>query len=129
VRRNGGCIVITPDVISWQWNDYDRAHRSRSNLVLHAVTNPLFVVGVLSALAFGPFRPWLALAGVVAAALAIAAQGRGHAREVNAPHPFRSPLDAVVRIFVEQFVTFPRFVFSGRFAAAWRASGGVPSGA
>ena len=51
---------------------------------------------------------------------AIVAQGRGHRLEREAPQPFRSPVDALVRLVVEQFVTFPRFVLRGGFAHAWR---------
>ena len=46
------------------------------------------------------------------------AQGRGHRLEGQKPVPFRSPVDAVVRILAEQYITFPRFVLSGQFAAA-----------
>lgn len=108
--------MVTPNLVAWQWEQYDLAHSTRQNLLLHAFTNPLFVGGVL----FGVLRlsPW----GLVPAVLAIVLQGRGHAREPNPPHPFRSPIDAVARIFLEQFVTFPRFVFSGRFARAMRQS-------
>lgn len=56
-------------------------------------------------------------------AAAVAAQGRGHAREATRPVPFRGAADVAVRIVVEQWVTFPRFVLSGGFAAAWRAAG------
>jgi hypothetical protein len=52
----------------------------------------------------------------------MAVQGRGHRLEKNAPVPFRGPLDVLARIFVEQWVTFPRFVLSGGFARAWRAT-------
>ena len=39
-----------------------------------------------------------------------------------APIPFRGPIDVGSRIFVEQWVTFPRFVLSGGLAQAWRAA-------
>jgi hypothetical protein len=64
---------------------------------------------------------WLSL-GAVLMFGALAAQGRGHRTEANAPVPFRSPFDFVARFFVEQWVTFPRFVLGGGFARAWRAS-------
>ena len=50
------------------------------------------------------------------------AQGRTHRLERTAPSPFRGPGDVVARIFAEQWFTFPRFVASGGFARAWRAS-------
>jgi hypothetical protein len=41
------------------------------------------------------------------------------------PVPFRGPLDVLVRIFAEQFVTFPRFVLTGGLARAWRRGDAV----
>lgn len=49
-----------------------------------------------------------------------AMQGRGHRLESTAPVPFAGPFDVISRIFVEQLVTFPRFVLSGEFVRAWR---------
>jgi hypothetical protein len=54
--------------------------------------------------------------------VAFVLQAVGHKREANAPEPFRSPLDVLARILVEQFITFPRFVLSGGFARAWRSA-------
>jgi hypothetical protein len=54
--------------------------------------------------------------------LVIAAQGRGHKGEATRPVPFRGPLDVVARLFVEQWLTFPRYVLSGGFAQAWQAA-------
>jgi hypothetical protein len=56
---------------------------------------------------------------------AVALQGRGHRLEGVAPIPFRGPIDVVSRIFVEQWVTFPRYVLSGGLARAWRATSGA----
>lgn len=111
----------TTSLFERQLSQYPNAHRRRGNLVAHILTVPLFIAGSV-AVAFAWLWPWLLL-GVVAMALALAAQGRGHAGESTPPAPFRGPLDFVVRIFVEQWVTFPRFVASGGFARAWR--GGV----
>lgn len=60
--------------------------------------------------------------GVSAMALAMVAQGRGHAIEASPPIPFAGPADALGRIFLEQLVNFPRFVLTGGLAKAWRAS-------
>jgi hypothetical protein len=110
--------LVTPNLVSWQWENYTTAHRSRRNLLLHACTNPLFVTGIIASIVSGSWR--VAIAGVLAAVFAMVLQGRGHAGEESPPAPFASPIDVVVRIFVEQFVTFPRFVLSGAFARAWR---------
>jgi hypothetical protein len=53
-------------------------------------------------------------------ALSVALQGRGHRQEPVPPAPFTGPLNAVSRIFLEQWVTFPRFLFSGGWFRALR---------
>ncbi len=109
----------TESLLRWQLALYPRTHRARLNLVVHILTVPLFMAGTV-ALAVAWRWPWLAAAGVVAMVAAVALQGRGHARESEPPVPFAGPLDVVTRIFVEQWITFPRFVVSGGFARAWR---------
>ena len=96
-------------------------HADRTNLLVHVLTVPFFLAGTVAVLAspvLGPVWPASGLAGMV---VAIDLQGRGHKRERVAPAPFRGPLDVVARLFVEQWVTFPRFVLSGGFAHAWRS--------
>jgi hypothetical protein len=113
-----------PDgLLAWQWASYAAAHGNRRNLLIHALTNPLFLLGCLALPASLAFGGWLAPAGVAAIAVAMLAQGRGHAQETTPPAPFRGPMDVVARIVVEQWVTFPRFVLSGSFLAAWRTAG------
>ena len=114
-------MVVTPNVVSWQWQVYATAHRERRNLIIHAVTVPLFIIGaILSAASLARFAPLATVFGLALVLGAIVAQGRGHRLEREAPQPFRSPVDALVRLVVEQFVTFPRFVLRGGFAHAWR---------
>jgi hypothetical protein len=108
-------------LLAWQLRNYAEAHGNRKNLVLHVVTVPLFWAGTVAVGAAAPLGSiWIAVAGVVAMVAAIAAQGRGHAREAVGPARFLGPLDAIVRIFAEQWVTFPRFIASGGFARAWK---------
>lgn len=108
-------------LLSWQWSLYPDNHRARRNLLLHILTVPLFQAGGLAIL-IAPFVSyWLVLGGVVAMAVAMALQGVGHRGEAVAPVPFAGPFDAISRIFVEQWITFPRYVSSGRFATRWRA--------
>src|SRR4051812_22488494 len=108
-------------LLTWQWSLYPQGHRHRSNLILHALTVPFFWAGTLGLLASAPLRSgWLALAGVAALGLALFLQGRGHKKEHMGPVPFRGPLDVLARLFVEQWITFPRYVLSGEFARAWR---------
>jgi phage terminase small subunit len=47
-------------------------------------------------------------------------QGRGHKLEAAQPEPFSDRKDAIGRLLVEQFITFPRFVLSGRWWRNWR---------
>ena len=120
-ERKGGILV-------WQWSRYAATHRDRRNLLVHALTAPLFLMGVC-ALVSGLLQARWVLAGVglLGVALPVVLQGRTHKLETNAPAPFRGPADVAARLFVEQWVTFPRYVLSGGFARAWRASGTTPA--
>lgn len=110
-------------LLSWQWSLYPQGHRDRRNLAIHLATQPLFVAGVV-ALVVSPFVAWwLALAGPAAMVSTIALQGRGHKLEKTAPAPFEGPFDVAKRLFVEQMITFPRYVLSGGLARAWREAG------
>ena len=107
-------------LLAWQWSLYRDGHRDRRNLALHAVTVPLFLAGT-SLLVLSPFTSGaLAVGGAASMLAAVAAQGRGHSLELARPVPFRGAGDFLARFFVEQWVTFPRFVLSGGFARAWR---------
>ena len=110
------------NLIAWQWQSYGEAHRDRANLAIHLLTVPLFAGGTLALPLALLLSPWLAPAGLAAMAAAIGLQGRGHRHEQTAPRPFRGPWDVLRRIFVEQWITFPRFVFTGGLARAWRAA-------
>lgn len=105
--RSGG-------LIAWQWRTYARNHRSRVNLVVHMFAVPLFIAASLAAvrlLVAGALVPAMLCLGVMV--LAFMMQGVGHKLEEAPPVPFKGPFDFLARVFVEQFVTFPRFVLSG----------------
>lgn len=106
-------------LLAWQWDGYARYHQSRANLLLHIVLVPLFLAGNI-ALIVGIIRlSWIeALTGLALMAFSMALQGRGHRIEAVPPVPFSGPANALSRIFLEQWITFPRFVVSG---AWWRA--------
>ena len=55
------------------------------------------------------------VSGVVAMIVPVALQGVGHRFEADQPAPFAGFVDFAKRFFVEQWVTFPRFVLSGRY--------------
>jgi hypothetical protein len=100
-------------LLEWQWAIYPDGHRNRTNLWIHLFTVPVFMAGTIAAVT-SPFTGVAGAAGgVLAMAIAMAAQGRGHKQEASPPAPFRGPLDVIARIFAEQWITFPRFVLSG----------------
>ena len=109
----------TAGLLAWQLEHYPEGHTTRANLVLHAVTAPAFSAGTLAVLAAPFISAWFALGGLLMVA-ALAGQGRGHRAESRRPIPFHGPGDFIARFFVEQWVTFPRFVLGGGFARAWR---------
>ena len=106
-------------LLRWQWEGYPRYHQSRFNLLVHIIFVPLFVagnIGLILALLQGA---WLvAVFAVALMFFSIALQGRGHRIEPVAPEPFTSAGNALSRIFLEQWITFPRFVVSGGWARA-----------
>jgi hypothetical protein len=103
-----------PNIAAWQWATYERNHRDRTSLVLHMIGVPMFIAGVLAGLrlALAGYLPGSVFALTVAVA-GFALQAAGHRRESVPPEPFDGPADFLARLFVEQFVTFPRFVLSG----------------
>ena len=104
------------EFLAWQWGDYPAKHRSRLNLTIHIVAVPLFILGC-AAVAIGVLRlaPFRIISGLVAMIVSVVLEGIGHRCEPERPAPFASLGDFVKRFFFEQWVTFPRFVFSGRY--------------
>ena len=120
-------------VTARQWRNYSPGHRDRTNLLLHAVTVPVFCAGNIALVAGTlALSPKAAAIGIAAMLVALIGQGRGHRNEAVPPQRFRSPIDFVVRFLSEQWITFPRYVATGGFARAWQdakaASGGAPRG-
>lgn len=109
------------ELLRWQWEGYPRYHRSRSNLLLHIVLVPLFLLANISLVIALTQRSWLvALVSIGAMVASIALQGRGHRFETVPPEPFTGAANAISRIFLEQWLTFPRFVMSGGWSNALR---------
>lgn len=120
-RNSGAATMNTSPLRHLQWERYAQYHQSRSNLLLHMVFVPLFLASNVALLIAVMERRWLlALAAVALTIVSLAAQGRGHRREPRAPEPFTSPRNAVARIFLEQWVTFPRFVLTGAWSRELR---------
>ncbi len=110
------------NLLSWQWQSYALAHRDRGNLLLHIVSVPLFAAGLFTTIAAPLVGGWLAGVGVAVMLVVLVVQGRGHRHEESPPAPFAGPLDFVTRFLAEQLITFPRFVATGGWRRAWRAT-------
>ena len=111
----------TRSLLSHQWAGYAQTHHSRSNLVIHIVAVPIFLVANVLAVVALIRGDWTAAAAaMLTMAGSLFVQGRGHRREPKAPERFTGPLNAVTRIFAEQWVTFPRFVLTGGWLVALR---------
>src|SRR5690349_11569718 len=115
--------VNASELLRWQWDGYPQYHQSRANLLLHIVAVPLFLAGNVVLVAALAGASWVvAAAGVAAMAVSVTLQGRGHRVEANPSVPFSGAANALSRIFLEQWVTFPRFVLSGGWLRALRSA-------
>lgn len=117
-----------PELLRWQWEGYPRAHGNPVNLWLHVLTVPFFWAGSLFLLlAMYRFDWHLLLLGLGCMLVTLVAQGRGHKMEANPPAPFTGPWNFIARLFLEQWITFPRFLLSGgwgrKLAAGRRHAG------
>jgi uncharacterized membrane protein YGL010W len=109
------------ELLRWQWQGYAGYHQSRRNLLIHIVAVPLFLVGTIMLVGAAATLSLRLLAVAIGCIfVAFALQGRGHRFEPVPPAPFSSPVNFVARLFLEQWVTFPRFVLSGGWLAALR---------
>jgi hypothetical protein len=111
------------ELLTWQMQGYALYHASRANLALHMVVVPVFWLGT-SAFVWGLLAVslWWTVAGAGLMAFSMALQGRGHALENVATMPFTGWKNALTRIFLEQWITFPHFVTSGGWLRAWRSA-------
>jgi hypothetical protein len=100
------------ELLQWQYAGYAKFHASRSNLLIHIVVVPLFLLGTVGFVAGVVRFAWIVMI------VSVALQGRGHRFERHPPEPFTSAANALARILLEQWITFPRFVLNG---AWWRA--------
>ena len=110
------------ELLEWQWQGYHRYHQTRTNLLIHIVAVPVFLVSnilvivALVSLCVAHIARLSLVLGAIAIgsmALALLMEGRGHGLEPVPPEPFTSKVNAVGRLFLEQWITFPRFVVSG----------------
>ncbi|MGG2397069.1 Mpo1-like protein [Pseudomonas sp. SH1-B] len=110
-----------PNLLAWQWRHYAEQHRHPTNLLLHLIAVPLFLLS-LALLLIGLWRMGFVPLALSAIGLyaALALQAHGHRLEQQPAEPFTDSKDACKRLLLEQFVTFPRFLISGGWWHAWR---------
>lgn len=118
---------MRPHLLRWQHDGYPDFHRDRTNLLIHIVAVPGFILS-FAALIIGVLTlRWIhSAAALLGMLITFLLQGLGHKREPTPSIPFADPGDALTRIFAEQLITFPRFVLSGGFASALRSAPGRP---
>lgn len=79
---------------------------------------PLFLASNVALLIALVERRWLLGLGAAAlTGLSLAIQGRGHSKEPVPAEPFTGPRNAIARILLEQWVTFPRIRACRRLGA------------
>ena len=94
-----------------QWAGYAQVHANRLNFAVHLVTVPVFMAGTVAVIwGLCVWSAATSIAGVLAMMAALAAQGWGHRRESVPSAPFSGPVDAIARLLLEQWVTFPSYV-------------------
>lgn len=104
------------EFFQWQWSGYSQAHRNRTNLLIHLLAVPAFIVSaVCLVVAAAKLSPVPVLLSAVGMFVSVALQVRGHKCEQSQPRPFKSRFDFVRRVLAEQFFTFPRFVLTGHW--------------
>jgi hypothetical protein len=111
-----------PELVSWAWRETPPVHENRTNLLIHIVAVPLFVLGHVLLVAGILINSWLLVAAILSIVVSLVAQKLGHSLEPNQVHPFVGAGDFLRRLYAEQFCNFWRFLFSGRWFASFQAS-------
>jgi len=111
------------ELLSWQWQGYPMYHRDRMNLLVHLAAVPAFMLanGLIIVAALRSSAVMLT-SGIVALIVAVALQARGHSWERIPPERFTGVANFIGRLFLEQWVTFPRFVILGGWRANFRSA-------
>ena len=111
------------ELVKWQWEGYATFHQSRTNLLIHIIFVPLFIISFIALLlAVLSLDLPQACSALVSMLIAFGLQGFGHQQETNPALPFTSFKNAITRILLEQLYTFPKFVLQGKWYKALRAS-------
>lgn len=102
------------EISKWQWDGYSRFHQSQINLLLHIVAVPVFWYGFgLLIYTLPTFDAELVAVSLALMITSMGAQGFGHGKEKTPTEPFTGAKNALIRIFLEQLYTFPKFVLTG----------------
>lgn len=101
-------------LVDWGWQVTPLLHGDRLNLLIHLFAVPAFVAGHL--------LPLTGVLGVLPGGglviLSLALQFVGHRREAVHSPPFRCVGDFLRRLYIEQWLNFWRFLFSGGWLRA-----------
>lgn len=115
-----------PKLLAWAWSETPPVHKNVTNLIIHVVAVPLFVVGHLLLLAAIFITWWLVFPGLLCIIVSVSLQGFGHSLERQQVPPFSGPRDFMRRLYAEQFCNFWRFLFSGRWYASLKTRDHLP---
>ena len=63
-----------PELLSWAWRETPPVHKNRTNLLIHIIAVPLFVLGHMLIVASVLINPWLLVAAVLSIVVSLAAQ-------------------------------------------------------
>jgi hypothetical protein len=110
-----------PELLSWAWRETPPVHRNVTNLMIHIVAVPLFVLGHVLLVAGLIVNPWLLAGAVLSIVVSLVAQRYGHSLEHNQVHAFTGTGDFLRRLYAEQFWNFWRFLFSGQWYAGFKS--------
>jgi len=110
-----------PELLSWAWRETPPVHRNVTNLMIHIVAVPLFVLGHVLLVAGLIVNPWLLAGAVLSIVVSLVAQRYGPSLEHNQVHAFTGTGDFLRRLYAEQFWNFWRFLFSGQWYAGFKS--------
>lgn len=100
---------------------YQEVHKNKTNLILHLIAVPLFILGHAGLFILLYTHNLAAiLISICLIITSLILQAKGHKLEHKSPEAFTSPGNFVKRIYKEQFITFPMFIFSSGFKESWR---------
>ena len=104
------------ELLKWQWKGYSQFHQNRMNLIIHIFAIPLFMLSnILFVISLVKLSIIMFGISILLINFPLILEAIGHGNESMKAIPFSSVMNAVVRLFLEQWITFPRFVISGNW--------------